>query len=202
MDGRSAERQRWLIGQDFADDEVGQIDCRRPHQDGEQAHQVNRQGRPAPGKTFLRWAVDHQVDVAVGRGDAIVHVRVEVADRIHIGRVNPERSGGRQRIVERGLAPLLPPWAHVRRVLYGQTPMVRDVLDHRIVPQFVRGLERGHDDAVDCAQGSEKDQDQQQDDATLPKVPNFREANTRLSTRSHPIASWRTPPSGGRSAPR
>ena len=108
MNGRSTQGQDRPIGQDLAHDEIGQIDRRRPHQDGEQTHDVNRQYRPPPRERFQRGVVDDQIDVAVG-GSARVHVGVEVADGLHIGRINPTGRQRAEKVVERRLAALLSP---------------------------------------------------------------------------------------------
>ena len=151
MHRRRAQRQRGPVGQHLARDEVGQVNRRRAHQDGEEADQVNRQHRPAPGEGFQRRVVDDQVDVAIG-GGAGVGVGVEAAHRAHIRRINPKGGGRRQRVVERRLAALLPPGGLDARLLHRQRPVVGDLFYHRIVPLFVGSLKGRDDDAVGRAQ--------------------------------------------------
>ncbi len=154
---RRAQRQVGVLRQQLAPDEVGQSDRRRAHRDGEKADDVDRQHRPAPGERFQRRVVDDQVDVAVG-GSAGVNVGIEVAHRLQVGGIYP---AGRQRgdeIIERRLAALLPPGGFHARLLHRQRPIVGDVLDHWVMPLFVRGLERRDDDAIDCAQENKKGQ--------------------------------------------
>ena len=162
MDGRRAQRQHRLSGNDLAHDEIGQVHSRRSHQDREQAHHVDRQHRPAPGKGLAGRIVHRQVDVAIGSGTGI-DVGIQVAHHVHVRCIDPERGRGRERIVERRLATFLPPRRLHARDLHRQRPVVGDVLDHRVVPLFVRGLKGRDYDAVRHTQPRENHQDQDQD---------------------------------------
>ncbi len=89
VDGGGGEGQPWRAGQHHARDAIGQVNRSRPHQQGEETDDVNRQHRPAPGECFALRIVNDQVDVAIRRGNAIVDVGVEIAHLLHVRGVDP-----------------------------------------------------------------------------------------------------------------
>ena len=127
----------------------------RAQEHREEAGEVQRQDRAAPRPALVR--VVDQV-VAVGRRARLTDggVRVGAAvDRGEVVLVDRRGQRGRGQVVTGGLHPLLPP-QRLRIRLRDRQPAARgQVLDEGVMPDFVGGLERRHDDAVEAGQQHE-----------------------------------------------
>ena len=126
-----------------------------PQEHREEAGEVQRQDRAAPRPALIR--VVDQV-VAVGRRVRLTDGGVRVGASIDRGEVILVDHRGqrcRGQVVTGGLHPLLPP-QRLRIRLRDRQPAARgQVLDEGVVPDFIRGLERRHDHAVEAGQQHE-----------------------------------------------